>query len=144
MKLRNKKTGKVFNALIREKGGNGAYTHIVCDIKEYEPNAGIKAEKRYVLGEYHSLAELNEEWEDYKPVEPLIKDEMAREIIKKWYNKNKIVGKLQSYGGDLWLGLRGSDGDGCDWKIELHVRYNSTLKNDELYSLTELIGEEAE
>ena len=92
--------------------------------------------------EYDTLAALNEEWEDYKPAEPQIEDEMAREIIKKWYNKNKIVGKLCSYGGERWLGLRGSDKDGCDWKIELHVRYDSMLKDDELYSLTELIGEE--
>jgi hypothetical protein len=91
---------------------------------------------------YDSLADFNEEWEDYEPTEPQIEDEMAREIIKKWYNKNKIVGKLRSYGGKSWLGLRGSDEDGNDWKIELHVDYNSQLKDDELYSLTELIGEE--
>ena len=69
MKLRNKKTGEIFDALIREQGGNCAYSHIVCDIKAYEPNAGIKAKKHYVLGEYNSLTEINEEWEDYKPKE---------------------------------------------------------------------------
>lgn len=36
MKLRNKKTGEIFDALIREKGGGGSYSLIVCDIKAYE------------------------------------------------------------------------------------------------------------
>ena len=37
---------------------------------------------------YHSLAELNEEWEDYKPAEPLIKDEKIRKAIRAWANEN--------------------------------------------------------
>lgn len=32
----------------------------------------------------HSLAELNEEWEDYKPKEPLIKDEKVRKAVRAW------------------------------------------------------------
>ena len=79
---------------------------------------------------------------DYATTEPEIADETARETIRKWYNKNRIVGKLYSYGGESWLGLRGDDEDGCSWKIELHVDYFSKLKSEELYSLTELIGEE--
>lgn len=74
--------------------------------------------------------------------EPLITDEMARKIIKKWYNENKIVGKLRSYGSGSWLGLRGTDEADCDWKIELRVSYISLLEYDKLYSLDELIGEE--
>lgn len=125
MKLRNKKTGAVANysIILQRETGNGSN----------------KAPIRYGCG---TLAKLNEDWEDYKPAEPQIADEMAREIIKKWYNKNKIVGKLCSYGGKDWLGLRGSNSVGIDWKIELRVSYKSSLKYDELYSLTELIGEE--
>ena len=55
MKLRNKKTGGLAN-IIGEQKFFRVYT---------------------VAGwaEYNSLAELNEDWEDYKPAEPLIKDE---------------------------------------------------------------------
>lgn len=51
MKLRNKKTGEI---------GNFALVRAIGDIN------------------YTSLAELNEEWEDYEPKEPLIKDEKIR------------------------------------------------------------------
>lgn len=76
------------------------------------------------------------------PAKPQIEDELARKTIKLWYSRNNIIGKLCSYGSESWLGLRGSDEAGNDWKIELRVYYNSLLGYDKLYSLTELIGEE--
>ena len=54
MKLRNKKTGRIVN-----------FRHIAFD----EPKDDRENYR------YSSLAEFNEEWEDYKPKEPLIKDE---------------------------------------------------------------------
>lgn len=66
MKLRNKKTGKIVEReefiLIKHIDGDGSWQD----------------------GSYHSLAELNEEWEDYKPVEPLIEDEKARKVFREW------------------------------------------------------------
>lgn len=129
MKLRNKKTGMI---------GELHYE------PEKEIHFTVVTEDPFDVEIHRTLAGLNAEWEDYKPAEPQLADDMAREIIKKWYNKNKIVGKLCSYGSGSWLGLRGSDKSGCDWKIELHVSYNSMLKDDKLYTLTELIGEEEE
>ena len=129
MKLRNKKTGEVWDVWSFYDGRQ------TINLK-YSNNDVI------ALFECHSLSELNEEWEDYKPIEPEIVDETARETIRKWYNKNRIVGKLYSYGGESWLGLRGDDESGCSWKIELHVNYFSKLKSEKLYSLTELCGEE--
>ena len=35
---------------------------------------------------YNSLAELNEDWEDYEPKEPLIKDEKIRRGIRAWWD----------------------------------------------------------
>ena len=66
MKLRNKKTGEVFDALIREKGGGGSYSLIVCDVKAYEHSKSTLDATHFVLDEYDSLAKLNEEWEDYE------------------------------------------------------------------------------
>lgn len=57
MKLRNKKTGEI------------------VDTKDYNFKIATPAEPLYghdafdVIEEYNSLAELNEEWEDYKPAE---------------------------------------------------------------------------
>ena len=69
MKLRNKKTGRVVN-----------FRHIAFD----EPKDD---RENY---SYSSLAQFNEEWEDYKPTEPLIKDEKIREAVRAWAEANKI------------------------------------------------------
>ena len=90
MKLRNKKTGEVFDALIREKGGAGSYSLIVCDIKSYEQSKSTLDATHFVLDEYGTLAELNADWEDYKPVEPLIKDEKIRKAVRAWAEANEI------------------------------------------------------
>lgn len=127
MELRNKKTGETIN------GG-----FVVC---EYKDGARFSVKDKPC---FDSLAELNEEWEDYTPADPEIADETTRETIREWYNKNRIVGKLCSYGGESWLGLRGDDKSGFSWKIELRVEYFSKLINDKLYSLSELCGEEEE
>ena len=36
------------------------------------------------IGQYNSLAELNEEWEDYTPDKPLIEDEAKRSRMRKY------------------------------------------------------------
>lgn len=66
MKLRNKKTGGLAN----------------CEPIEVKTDAGFH--------DYYSLAELNEEWEDYKPTEPLIKDEKVRKAVRAWAEANNI------------------------------------------------------
>lgn len=91
MKLRSKKTGEVFDALIREKGGGGLYSLIVCDIKAYEQSKSTLDATHFILDEYDSLAELNSDWEDYTPAEPLIKDDKIRKIVKEWAKVDKIA-----------------------------------------------------
>lgn len=77
MWLRNKKTGRVCDAIVRERRkDDGSYSIIVCPIRKRGPWT--------ILAEYPSLAKLYEEWEDYKPVEPLIKDEKARKVFREW------------------------------------------------------------
>lgn len=91
MKLRNKKTGEIFDALIREKGGGGSYSLIVCDIKAYEQNRSTPDITHSILGEYDTLAKFNEDWEDYKPTEPLIKDEKIRKAVRAWAEVDALV-----------------------------------------------------
>ena len=66
MKLRNKKTG---------------------EIKEWQKVGAIdygELNEVYDSAEYNSLAELNEVWEDYKPTDPIIEDEKARNVFREW------------------------------------------------------------
>jgi hypothetical protein len=70
MKLRNKKTGEV----VVEVNKIGLVWN----------RFGMPAE----IGQYDSLAELNEEWEDYEPKEPLIKDEKIRKAVRAWAEAN--------------------------------------------------------
>lgn len=57
MKLRNKKTGEVTDNIF-------VYNGFIC-VDVWKAGSGT----------YATLAELNEEWEDYNPKTPLIKDE---------------------------------------------------------------------
>lgn len=66
MKLRNKKTGKIIE-----------YSISLNQWSEDE-------QEWYLFGNYDSLDELNEDWEDYKPVEPLIEDQKARKVFREW------------------------------------------------------------
>ena len=68
MKLRNKKTGDA-----RE------FESLNLIVRAEDPEDGYES-----WNDYHSLAELNEEWEDYKPAEPLIKDEKIRKAVRAW------------------------------------------------------------
>ena len=119
MKLRNKKTGEVFDALIREKGGGGLYSLIVCDIKAYEQSKSTLDATHFILDEYDSLAELNEDWEDYTPAEPLIKDEKIRQIIKEWAKVNKIAEVLV-------VPIKDAEGAYLYWELE-NIAWRQTI-----------------
>lgn len=72
MKLRNKKTGEVVESF--KRGPIDLY---------FYPN---DHEEKDVVDRktYQSLAKLNDEWEDYNPSEPLIKDEKIRKAVRTW------------------------------------------------------------
>ena len=79
MRLRNKKTGKIVEPL--SSGPIDLYFYL----NKYEEN---EVDRKT----YYSLAELNEEWEDYTPKEPLIKDEKIRKAVRAWAEANGIGG----------------------------------------------------
>ena len=125
MKLRNKKTGRVVN-----------FRHIAFD----EPKDDRENYR------YSSLAQFNEEWEDYKPAEPLIKDEKIRKAVRAWAEANgrdtfkvinehfnccKIIGYTQN-------GI--ADGGS---RIEFGTTIAGASKN-QFYTIAELCGEEEE
>ena len=75
MKLKNKKTGEVVELF--ERGP--------IDLYFYPNNKDLIDRKTY-----QSLAELNADWEDYTPKEPLIKDEKIRKAVRAWAEANEI------------------------------------------------------
>ena len=87
---------------------------------------------------YYSLAELNEEWEDYTPQEPLIKDEDVRKIVLAWYKIN-----FPSKDYEIYYTAE-------DYRLSCHLicidfQCNRGLENldeDRTYTINELCGEE--
>lgn len=112
MKLRNKKTGGLANIL-----GKQDFFRVYTD-------AG--------WADYDTLAELNEEWEDYSPPEPLIKDEKIRKVVREWAEGNMVT-KVQY--DAFWRGFRNRDSSITVWE-EL------PLEDNETYTIAELCGEE--
>ena len=120
MKLKNRKTGKI------------------TEIEEV--NLVVMDDERDCyesFAEYHSLAELNEDWEDYKPAEPLIKNEKIRKAVRAWWEAvpDAITDKRVFYKNnqDLAIGV---------YTIYCGAIYPETLEVGKMYTIEELCGDE--
>ena len=128
MKLRNKKSGGIIECpMIRMSIG-------VCDLMRYEfPN---------------SLAELNEEWEDFKPKEPLIKDEKIRKAVRAWADMNDIrFIHMCSRTRKENARIVGQNAVGRTFTMEIANEYEIRIcfkDYKECYTIDELCGEEEE
>lgn len=79
MKLRNKKTGKI----------------VECEcITIFEPIYDKVLGKS--VDEFYTLAELNENWEDYEPKEPLIKDEKIKKLFAEITELELVVNEFNN------------------------------------------------
>ena len=122
MKLKNRKTGKITE--IEEV--NLVVMNDECDCYES-------------FAEYHSLAELNEEWEDYEPKEPLIKDEKIRKAVRAWAEANEIS---QAQFDRYTSGFSASD-DGHNLLSMISFDgYVFNCEDGKYYTVAELCGEE--
>lgn len=123
MKLRNKKTGEVF----------GGYSISVNWLGENDH-------------EYHSLTELNEEWEDYKPAGPLIKNASMREVLRLWAKVNLIPSNATTVEYHLAETLTGTETE--FWDNNLHIMFYGNIApnavHGKIYTIDELCGEEEE
>ena len=119
MKLRNKKTGEIV-----EVGDRG----VGIDSRAYQ---------RY----YHTLAEFNEEWEDYSPKQPLIKDEKVRKAVRAWAEVLNIEGVSIEHrcAGELCE----VHSVFCGLSMEFDGSIMSDIQDGD-YTITELCGEEEE
>lgn len=124
MRLRNKKTGKIteieeVNLIVHDDK---------CDCYES-------------FAEYHSLAELNSEWEDYKPVKPLIKDEKIRKAVRAWAEANDVLEVfIDNIGDGTYMELYDED----DGRRRISALRPAGLKTREAYTIAELCGEDEE
>lgn len=134
MKLRNKKTSEVYDVLISAYGISG---DVAVSVMDGNAKSGYAD-----LGRYKTLAELNEEWEDYRPTEPLIKDEKIRKAVRAWaeaigkkdnlvLSKNMEYHDCCIYDGDLGNTAL------IDFGVDLDIEEND-------YTIAELCGEEEE
>lgn len=128
MKLRNKKTGEICElghirqAWREEKDGGMGYMLLKAN-----DNNGII---------YNSLAEMMDEWEDYKPAEPLIKDEKIRKAVRAWFEANELKPDYEvKYDADGY-GL-------ISWQADISFNFRiEGLEHNKKYIITELCGEE--
>lgn len=135
MKLRNKKTGYVGDFDIKSIKDGGEFIRVV---DSGAPPSKIKI-KCGTLYYYDRLAELNEEWEDYKPKEPLIKDEKIRKAVRAWaeaLEENTIRFDRVSQGFSF--------GDGNLYSSINFDGFVFNLVDGKKYTITELCGEEEE
>lgn len=126
MKLRNKKTGLIID-----------FEEINC---YYLYDCGdkiilAKNSEEPVYG-YTTLKEFNEDWEDYNPKEPLIKDEKIRKAVRAWAEVNKFSSKMFfTYYANLYQ-------LSC-WQASIEFnRHIEGLEDGKEYYFAELCGEE--
>lgn len=122
--LRNKKTGAIF-------------TKPLISVAPYSVDV-----RGCHIKTYRSIDELLEEWEDYKPKEPLIKDEKIRKAVRAWADGNDIDTDEQFY-------VTSPTFDNKFLTIEkgglmLSSYYDDESIKDGSYTIAELCGEEEE
>lgn len=131
MKLRNKNTGEIIDLE-------------VANIKAQFGGISVIPEPAKLGGDeyvYHSLAELNAEWEDVAPKEPLIKDEKIRKAVRAWAEANEIS---QAQFDRYTSGFSASD-DGHNLLSMISFDgFVFMFVDGEYYTIDELCGEEEE
>ena len=127
MRLRNKKTGEVFESFRSEPIDLYFYSN------EHEGKDMIDRKT------YQSLAELNEEWEDYIPAEPLIKDEKVRKAVREWAEANGVGTVL--YKEDNYRFYADDTEIGSMIEFENIPEYIG-LRHEHRYTIAELCGDD--
>lgn len=120
MKLKNKQTGEIIDG--------GDYLNVYDDLDHQGKS-----------WHYNSLAELNEEWEDYAPKEPLIKDEKIRKAVRVWANANEIS---QAQFDRHTSGFLASDAEHNILSMISFDGFVFMFVDGEYYTIDELCGEE--
>ena len=132
MRLRNKKTGKIWHMpRLRQPTVQEDDISFFACISEHGCSRGE-------LFSYKTLDELNEDWGDYKPAEPLIKDEKIRKAIKVWARLNEVKEVMFD---EYWHSFRDVD---MVISFLFSLRDFDCLEDGKTYTIAELCGEEEE
>ncbi len=134
MKLRNKKTGDVWEF---DEGFSMKAS------QETAERAGARSASLTCFAD--SISELNEEWEDYNPTEPLIKDEKIRKAVRAWADANMHTLIQYNIAKDCLYFLSGTDYSDTSISISFdEVDVFKELEHRRTYTITELCGEDEE
>ena len=127
MKLRNKKTGEHGDYKVISAG----YLIRVHDSSSDES------------WQYDCLADFNDKWEDYKPSEPIIKDEKIRKAVRAWAEADEVT-KVRVYaiGGGEYSELYAQDKGVTDGRIRMSIKTQYSIDWGDEYTIEELCGEE--
>ena len=122
MKLRNRKTGEIIELVLIQIDDKHSNDH----------------ELEMIYGEPITLEVLNKYCEDYKPTEPLIKDEKIRKAVRAWA---EALGLQEVYcasnGYEIYGGID-------DYVIQFEGEPFPFADKNKIYALAELCGEEEE
>ena len=123
MKLRNKKTGKIIEYSI-------SLNQWSEDDHEW-----------YLFGNYDSIDELKEDWEDY---EPLIKDEKIRKALRYWAEANNIkhVIVFDSNNASPYVHAKNVEFAENAGHLKIVFRTEERFDTNRIYTIEELCGEE--
>lgn len=129
-KLRNKKTGEI-GYLLATKG-----------LERYD----IVDDNYCLLARYDFLIEVGNEWEDYEPVEPLIKDLKICKLVKEWATLFEEHRKIKYYEYNDFVAFRLCRKEGThDPELDISIDYELVnLREGYEYDFEELCGEEEE
>ena len=130
MKLRNKNTGDTVKFV------------------SIEPLYKDKLKLTYLLSSglineryYTSIEKFNDDWEDYEPKEPLIKDEKVRKAVRAWAEANEVLEVfIDRIGDGTYIELYDED----DGRRRISTLRPVGLEIGEAYTIDELCGEEEE
>ena len=128
MKLRNKNTGDPVKFVSIES--------IYKDKLKltYILSSGLVNERYYT-----SIEKFNEDWEDYKPKDPIIKDEKIRKAVRAWAEANEIS---QVQYDSFTSGLSASD---AGHNILSMISFDGAVFNlvdGKYYDITDLCGDD--
>lgn len=138
MNLRNKKTGETGYYLHTHRDHNTG-TLKVAVLKDGVPFSEFKPHEP--IYDYDSLTELNDEWEDYVPKEPLIKDEKIRKAVRAWAEANEIS---QAQFDRYTSGFSASDDGHNILSMISFDGFVFMFVDGKYYTIDELCGEEEE
>lgn len=122
MKLRNKNKGEII------------------DIESFKIETPLMQAEIDSLEELNDLIkELNEEWEDYTPAEPLIKDEKVRKAVKAWCEVIGATKNIVFDGSNKVYSFYYENNKGGFEKLLIYG--DNDLEELKRYTITDLCGE---